>query len=128
MTDEQRAALRSLKEYYCRNLAEDPQDGTSFDCEVLQALDDLASGIAQARKEQRERGVMKALRMANIACINAKNLSPVHAIGYIKTHLDIATHCALNTNDPGRAYIYLVDAAAYALRTAELYFSGTDEN
>lgn len=31
--------VQNLIEYFCRNLAEDPQDGTEFDCDVLDALE-----------------------------------------------------------------------------------------
>lgn len=31
--------VQNLIEYFCRNLAEDPQDGTEFDCDVIDALE-----------------------------------------------------------------------------------------
>ena len=34
-------ALRALELYYLRVLVEDPQDGTNFDCDVLDAISTL---------------------------------------------------------------------------------------
>ena len=35
--------LQELKRYYCAELAEDKQDGTNFDCAVLDAIDKVAA-------------------------------------------------------------------------------------
>lgn len=42
ITDEQREVLQKLRSYYCQNFAEDQQDGSNFDCAVLDLLDDRA--------------------------------------------------------------------------------------
>lgn len=46
--------LAALKKYYSEFLAEDKQDGTSFDCLVLDAIDELASRISVSRPYSKE--------------------------------------------------------------------------
>ena len=41
--------LQALKRYYSSELAEDKQDGTNFDCAVLDALDNLITAQQSAR-------------------------------------------------------------------------------
>ncbi len=33
--------LSAFREYWCRYLAEDPQDGTDLDCAVLKAIEEI---------------------------------------------------------------------------------------
>ncbi len=45
---------RKLIEYFCRTLAEDPQDGTEFDCDIIDALEAVERRHREEVKETRE--------------------------------------------------------------------------
>jgi len=67
--------LDMLKKFFLNSLAEDPQDGTEFDCDILDAIESLESRYTEMRKKKLRKQLNN---MATITQYDLENLLQSH--------------------------------------------------